>query len=65
MLKVTSEGRKAALDIRLVLPDEAKPQHSKVDALADKLVEHYHASQAQRGVQLVFCDLATPKAKAA
>lgn len=65
MLKVTSEGRKAALDIRLVMPSQPKPQHSKVEALADKLVEFYHASTAQRGVQLVFCDLATPKAKAA
>lgn len=65
MLKVTSEGRKAALDIRLVMPGQSKPQHSKVEALADKLVEFYHASNSQRGVQLVFCDLATPKAKAA
>jgi len=63
MLKVTSEGRKAALDIRLVLPGEPKPQHSKVEAIADKLVEFYHASKVQRGVQLVFCDLATPKSK--
>ncbi len=63
MLKVTSEGRKAALDIRLVLPNEPKAAHSKVDALADKLIEFYHASQTQRGVQLVFCDLATPRAK--
>lgn len=65
MLKVTSEGRKAALDIRLVLPGQPKPAHSKVEALADKLTEFYHASDSQRGVQLVFCDLATPKAKAA
>lgn len=65
MLKVTSEGRKAALDIRLVIPSQSKPQHSKVEAIADKLVEFYHASAAQRGVQLVFCDLATPKAKSA
>ena len=65
MLKVTSEGRKAALDIRLVLPGEPRPQSSKVAALTDTLVEFYHASNSQRGVQLVFCDLATPKAKAA
>ena len=63
MLKVTSEGRKAALDIRLVLPGEPKPQHSKVETIAAKLVEFYHASKVQRGVQLVFCDLATPKSK--
>lgn len=63
MLKITSEGRKAALDIRLVLPGNLRPAHSKVEALADKLVELYHQSQAQRGVQLVFCDLSTPRLK--
>ncbi|NOT59135.1 MAG: hypothetical protein HOP19_02800 [Acidobacteria bacterium] len=65
MLKVTSEGRKAALDIRLVLPDEACPKANKVAALADKIAEFYHASSAQHGCQLVFCDLATPKGQSA
>ena len=45
MLKITSEGRKAALDIRLVLPGTPAPKQSKITALADKIVEFYHQSQ--------------------
>ena len=63
MLKVTSEGRKAALDIRLVMPDQPCPPANKVVALADQIAEFYRQSQTQRGCQLVFCDLATPRAK--
>ena len=65
MLKITSEGRKAALDMRLVNPGIARSQHSKTEAAADKIAEFYHESQAQRGVQLAFCDLFTPKGRAA
>jgi N12 class adenine-specific DNA methylase len=57
MLRITSEGRKAALDIRLVMPNVPRPAHSKIEALADKVVEFYRQSQNDRGAQLVFCDL--------
>lgn len=65
MLKITSEGRKAALDIRLVLPGAPAPTQSKITALADKIVELYHQAQTTKGVQLVFCDISVPKSKAA
>jgi N12 class adenine-specific DNA methylase len=65
MLKITSEGRKAALDIRLVLPGTPAPKQSKTTALADKIVEFYHQSQTSKGVQLCFCDISVPRAKGA
>jgi len=63
MLKVTSDGRKAALDIRLVLPDEARPAQSKVMALVEQIERLYHEAKETRGVQLVFLDISTPKGR--
>jgi N12 class adenine-specific DNA methylase len=57
MLRITTEGRKAALDIRLVASDAPPPAYSKIDALADKVLEFYRLSQKDRGAQVVFCDL--------
>ncbi len=57
MLRITTEGRKAALDIRLVMPEVQRPAHSKVEALADKIAELYRRSQRDRGAQIVLCDL--------
>jgi len=56
-LRITTEGRKAALDIRLVMPEVQRPAHSKVEALADKIAELYRRSQRDRGAQIVLCDL--------
>jgi N12 class adenine-specific DNA methylase len=61
MLKVTSDGRKAALDIRLVKPDAPRPAQSKVMALVENIVKIYHETQSDRGVQCVFADLSTPR----
>jgi N12 class adenine-specific DNA methylase len=61
MLKLTTDGRKAALDIRLVMPDAPRPVHSKVEAVADKIVEYYRQSQHLRGAQVVFSDCGVPK----
>src|SRR5215510_12945344 len=57
MLRITTEGRKAALDIRLVAPDAPPPAYSKIDALADKVWEFYQLSQTDRSEEVVFCDL--------
>lgn len=60
MLKITSEGRKAALDIRLIaseLPDHAD---SKVAHAAKVIASIHHRTAADRLTQLVFCDLSTP-----
>lgn len=63
MLKVTSDGRKAALDIRLVKPDAPRPAQSKVMAIVENIARLYYETQDRRGVQLCFIDLSTPKAK--
>ncbi len=60
MLKITTEGRKAALDIRLVMPEAPRPAYSKVDAVADKVVEIYKQSQHLRAAQVIFSDLGVP-----
>jgi hypothetical protein len=61
MLKITTEGRKAALDIRLVMSNAPRQPFSKIEAVADKIAEFYRQSQNQRGAQILFCDLGTPR----
>lgn len=63
MLKVTGDGRKAALDIRLVKPGASRPAQSKVMALVENIVWLYEGTQESRGVQCVFVDVSTPRAK--
>ena len=61
MLKITNDGRKLALDQRLInplLPDE---EHSKVNALVQKAYEIWDRTKADKYAQLIFCDLSTPK----
>jgi N12 class adenine-specific DNA methylase len=61
MLKITNDGRKLALDQRLInrlLPDE---EHSKVNALVQKAYEIWDRTKADKSSQLIFCDLSTPK----
>lgn len=61
MLKVMSDARKAALDMRLI--DPAYPDHpgSKVHIAADRMKAIYDRWTAKKGTQLVFIDLSTPK----
>jgi N12 class adenine-specific DNA methylase/SAM-dependent methyltransferase len=60
MLKITSEGRKAALDLR-VLNSRAKDlPGSKINLAADKIFQIWQETQENRCAQLVFCDLSTP-----
>jgi N12 class adenine-specific DNA methylase len=63
MLRIVGDGRKAALDIRLVVPKAPRPRHSKIGALVASVAQVYHTYSPVRGTQLVFCDLATPKGK--
>ena len=61
MLKITNDGRKLALDQRLInplLPDE---EHSKVNALVQKAYEIWDRTKEDKSAQLIFCDLSTPK----
>ena len=61
MLKITSDSRKAALDIRLIEGTEAPAEQCKVCECASRVAEIYHASKSGRLTQLVFCDSSTPK----
>ena len=61
MLKITNDGRKLALDQRLIndmLPDSS---NSKAAACVDKAFEIWEQTKEQKSTQLIFCDLSTPK----
>jgi N12 class adenine-specific DNA methylase len=61
MLKITTEGRKAALDLRLVLPRVRDNPDSKTNQAVEKIHQVWVDSAPQKGAQLVFCDLSTPQ----
>ena len=63
MLKITSEGRKAALDLRLMLPSAKDDPQSKVNLAVENIFRIWEATKDDRLTQLVFCDLSTPKDK--
>ena len=61
MLKITNDGRKLALDQRLIndmLPDD---DNSKATTCVDKAFEIWEETKEQKSAQLIFCDLSTPK----
>lgn len=62
MLKVMSDARKAALDMRLIDPGLPDFRGSKVHVAADNIKRIYKRWNADKGTQLVFIDLSTPKA---
>jgi N12 class adenine-specific DNA methylase/predicted O-methyltransferase YrrM len=61
MLKITSEGRKAALDMRLVEPTARDHPDSKGNMAVSQIYEIWLDTAEKRATQLVFCDLSTPK----
>lgn len=61
MLKITNDGRKLALDQRLVNPLLPDAEHSKATACVEKAIEIWNAMKEQKSTQLLFCDLSTPK----
>lgn len=60
MLKITTDGRKLALDQRLLNPTLPDDPGSKANACADKVYEIWAQTREQRSTQLIFSDLATP-----
>jgi hypothetical protein len=60
MLKITGEGRKAALDMRLVQPGVEPEQETKIDRAVSRIVKVWRTTQNERSTQLVFSDLSTP-----
>ena len=63
LLKITSDGRKLALDQRLMNPLLPDDPGSKVNACVEKVYEIWEESTAVKGAQLIFSDLSTPKGK--
>ena len=61
MLKVTNDGRKLALDQRLIDPNLPENQNDKVHACAENVYRIWNDTKEKRLTQLVFCDLSTPK----
>jgi N12 class adenine-specific DNA methylase/adenine-specific DNA methylase len=61
MLKIMSDARKAALDMRLINPNYPDNPGSKVNVAADEIKGIYDQTSADKGAQLVFIDLSTPK----
>lgn len=61
MLKITNEGRKLALDQRLINPLLERAEESKLNTCADNIYNIWNNGKDNRLTQLVFCDLSTPK----
>lgn len=61
MLAVTTDGRKAALDFRLVVPAARFDEYGKVAACVREVQAIWQRTMDFRGAQLVFCDLSSPK----
>lgn len=60
MLKITTDGRKAALDLRLVDNNKPFEMQSKVARCAENVYNIYEKTNLQRLTQLVFCDSSVP-----
>lgn len=60
-LKITNDARKAGLDFRLIDPAAGDHPGSKINVAVDRIYEIWRDTAADKGTQLVFCDLSTPK----
>ena len=61
MLRITNDGRKLALDQRLMNPLLPDDPGNKANACVDKVYEIWEKTKEQRSTQMIFCDLSTPK----
>jgi len=61
MLKITNDGRKLALDQRLINPMLPDSPSSKVNSCVEKAFEIWEKTSENQSAQLIFCDLSTPK----
>ena len=61
MLRITNDGRKLALDMRLIQPLAPDDENGKIAVCARNVHRIWERTQEQRSAQLVFCDLSTPK----
>ena len=61
MLKITNDGRKLALDQRMINPMLPDDETSKVSVCADRVYDIWKDTVDRKATQLLFCDLSTPK----
>ena len=61
LLACTTDARKAGLDYRLINPLADDYGDSKINKLVENVFNEYKLWEADRGTQLIFCDLSTPK----
>lgn len=60
-LSLTGQANKAGLDYRLVDPTAPDFAGSKINMAVDRMMTTYHKWSADKGTQLIFCDLSVPK----
>ncbi len=63
MLKITSDGKKLALDPRCFVSNSQDESGSKINEAAQRIYEIWERTANIKGTQIVFCDLSTPKMK--
>lgn len=63
MLVITNDGRKLALDQRIINPLLPDNPDSKVNTCVENIFDNWIDSKENLGTQLVFCDMSTPKGK--
>lgn len=61
MLRITNDGRKCALDQRLINPDLPDEPDSKVNRCVENVARIWEETRAEKSTQLIFSDLSTPK----
>lgn len=61
MLKITNDGRKLALDQRMINPMLPDDETSKVSVCANRVYDIWEETKDKKATQLLFCDLSTPK----
>ena len=62
MLRITNDGRKLALDQRLMNPLLPDDPDSKTNACVERVFTIWERTKAQHSTQMIFCDLSTPRA---
>ncbi len=61
MLRITNDGRKLALDMRLIQPLAPNDPNGKLATCTRNVIRIWEQTMERRSAQLVFCDLSTPK----
>ena len=64
MLKITSDGRKISYSQRMIDPNLPYEETGKIYKCCENVFTVYQESNATKGTQMIFCDMATPKGKA-